>query len=369
MTSWRQTHFDGPDESDSGVDYPRVLGTPWRADGLWAWSDGTTWYRTAVLGPRVWLSDDHTTPKDEEMDGSFRIFNGRRYWETGAWVLWWTGTMWVLSGGLGSCIAENFYEPPGSVIYNEGTEDYDVFDERLGTGVDDRVLLGSYEDEADADEALADWILANSIYEGDAWYSGGADLDSVMLPRGSLRGTHEGYYCGDRKFTSWSLNGHRLDEGEGPVGTYEEFSRDVDITETADGSPDHAGCPQDAYAFDEVIVTDTPDPAVWIGLPEWEDGAAKIYRMNWEGTRYGAVYHDGTGWVIGTRDSEAGWYTGSEPSKTAPVTFTRQKTETGQYPGEGNLTLTFERYVVGPYKAHMFGDETQTYIAQVGLWL
>lgn len=362
MTDWRQTHFDGPDESASGVDYPRVLGVPWRAEGLWAWTDGTTWYRTQVLGPRVWLSDDHTAPKGEEMTGSFRIFNGRRYWETGAWVLWWTGSMWVLSGGLGSCITENFYVPPGSVIYNEGTEDWDVFDERLGTGAGERVLLGSYGSEAAADEALADWVEANSFYEGDAWYSGGSNLDGTYLPRGSLRGTHEGYYCGDRLFTSWSIDGHRLDEGDGPVGTYEEFSRDVDITETADGAPDHEDCPQDAYAFDEVITTGTPDPAVWIGLPQWTDGDGRTYTQSLDGESYGAARHDGTGWVIGTRDSPGGWYTGSEPDVDAPVTFTRQKTAEGVYPGPGDLTLTFAEYVVGPNTA-------EVWVASVGLWL
>jgi len=362
VTTWRQTHFDTPDESTGSPGYPVVSGTPWKATGKWAWSDGADWYITDDLGPSFWLSSNHTTPKGTALTTDFRIFNGRRYFVGGGWAVWHNGSIWVISDGVGTCVAENYYVPTGEVVYNEGTEEYDVFD----TTGEEPVLLASFAAEEDADEYLADWIEANSYYQGDDWYSGGSTLEVAFVPRGNLRGAYEGFNCGDRLFVTWSIDGLKLTDGDGPNGKYSAYTRDVDITETADPDPEHEDCPQPTYAFAPDEVTGTEDD--WFGLPLFTDQNDVEYLQSLDGTRYGTIYDDGTGWLIGTRNSASGWYTGSEPDPDTPVTFTRQKTETGEYPGPENLTITFEEYVIGENTS---GAATgiKTHIGQVGLWL
>jgi hypothetical protein len=361
VTLWRQTHFDTPDESTGGA-YPIVSGTPWKAADKWAWTDGTDWYITADLGPSFWLSDDHTTPKGTALTTDFRIYNGRRYFVGGGWAVWYNGTAWVISNGVGVCVAENYYVPTGTVTYNSGTDEYDVFD----TTEDPPVLLASFEAEGDADDYLADWIEANSYYEGDDWYSGGGDLETAFVPRGNLRGAYEGFNCGDRLFVTWSIAGLKLTDGDGPNGKYSDYTRDVDITETADPSPTHVDCPQPTYTFDPVEVTG--DEEDWLGLALFKDQFDVEYLESLDGTRYGVIYEDGTGWIIGSRGSASGWYTGTEPDVDTPVTFTRQKTETGSYPGPENLTITFDSYQLGENTTRNTTG-VKTYIGQVGLWL
>ena len=314
---WRQTHFDTPDESTGSSGYPVVSGTPWKAAGKWAWSDGADWYITTDLGPDFWLSGDHATPQQTALTTDFRIHNGRRYFVGGGWAVWYNGTVWVISNGVGVCVAENYYVPTGTVTYNEGTEEYDVFD----TTQDPNVLLASFADEGDADEYLADWIEANSYYEGDDWYSGGSTLEAAFVPRGNHRGAHEGFYCGDRYFVTWSIEGHRhLNNGTAPAGNYQEYERTVTIAETVDGSPTHAGCPQNTYAYTEVETTDTPAPEVFIGLGKWTDSEDKEYIEP----------------IIGDPDE--------------------------------SRMITFEEYVLGENTTRNTTG-VKTYIGQVGLWL
>lgn len=161
-------------------------------------------------------------------------------------------------------------------------------------------------------------LLYNSYYTGDSWWSS-SSLEGVYNARGSGRGTKEGGYTGTPKEVYWYITGYIRDNWSGwdssdePLGRYIPYSRTV---APDSGSPD--GMENSA---DEVY----PSPSdtftssyLYVGLPRWEDGTGTVYTRSLETGdtgyyTYGDIYHDGTGWVIGTRGSEEGWYEGTEP--------------------------------------------------------
>lgn len=96
-----------------------------------------------------------------------------------------------------------------------------------------------------------------------------------------------------------------------------------------------------------------------LGCPRWKDASNVYYtRSSLKGDNgyytYGAIYHHSSGWIIGTYGDAGGWYTGSEPSLTAPVTFTQTVTA-------ATLTITFNDYIQGT-------DTIDERIGEIAIW-
>lgn len=231
------------------------------------------------------------------------VYNGLPFFTCGSRYLWWDGSGWIISSRLGGCTGE-------------------LWDDSLDT----------------------------PAYTGDQWHSGGGSISGRYEARGSLRGETEGEFEGDAKNVTVEHSGakHTGDGGEAPWGLYLEWDYETTV--------DDAG---------GVVEEETDGSAeYYAGLPKWTDDDREEYVRNLSGSRYGKAHHDGSGWVIGRRDSESGWYEGEEPSLDFAVTFSAKKTETGTYPGDSSAprTLSFDEYVKG--------DEVYAmYSAEVGLWL
>lgn len=96
-----------------------------------------------------------------------------------------------------------------------------------------------------------------------------------------------------------------------------------------------------------------------VGLKNFTDGDAVAYLQSAVKSgsyfTYGSIYHDGTGWVIGTR-SVGEWWSGTEPDVTTPVTFTAEGDAVA------NKTITFDSYVSNSNKVTGYLMEVATYV-------
>ena len=270
----------------------------------WRWNDTAAefdgWHVSASIGPLL-----------NGVEAEERLYNGKPCFDlTGRWV-WYDGSQWIASTILGCACAEDF----------------------IATGFDE---------DGDPDE----WA-----YAGDVWYSS-PTIEGRYVARGANRGEVEGEYNGTPFDCLLGISGHRhkTQATATPIGLYDEYSRTavyntgteaVDVTATA---------------------TDPATPA-FIGLPQWTDQNDTEYTRSLDlvGTHYtyGTVHHDGTGWIIGTRNSGT-WYEGGEPSVSAPVVFYFHSVDpdaTGY-----DLTLTFDAYVLGDNKE-------QRPVTQAGIWV
>lgn len=272
-----------------------------------AWSDNFAgWIISSDLGFRIVIDGVAGA-------SSFYSFNGTRYWGGGPY-LWYdsSGGQWVISDTLGACIAEQW-------------------------------------DDSDADPA-------NHQYIGNEWYSC-STVTGLFEARGSLRGTTEGAFEGTPTKVTWELEGYRRlgdDEfntnSDAPAGRYTHFTRTATVND--DGTV-------------TTTLTETEEYK-WVGIPQFTDQNDDTYTRSMTPVdghyTYGDIHHDGTGWVIGTRDSNSGWYEGSQPDIYNSVTFYRKKTENGSYPGPSDLNVSFNKGVIGK-------NTTTVYLAEVGLWL
>lgn len=113
--------------------------------------------------------------------------------------------------------------------------------------------------------------------------------------------------------------------------------------------------------LDEFGVVNPAGAILYVGLKKFiDDQSTPVYYTQSESEvdghySYGAVRHDGTGWIIGTRNSGA-WWTGTEPDVDNPVTFTKQGT------AETDITVTFNSYVANTSKTSVYFTEVSTYI-------
>jgi hypothetical protein len=372
MTQFRQSHYLDIDQS-AGGQYPLVSGEVWHSDdGRYMFKLDGVWHVSDFLGPRVYIDDSDDAIGTNQVLGFWWMYNSFRYWkqegDTERW-LWRDSGQWAISSELGMCTAEEWIQATARVIYRQ-EDDIDYWDLFGSLGLPDssEAFIDTYESSEDAIEARDAWIIANSYYAGDEWWSC-STFEGVYLPRGSLRGDCKDAYCGPRKFVSWGFVGHKqvVSGIDGPSGEYAEYERAQTFTLVAGETPEGCeNCDQDEWTL-EPSETDLSeagsdvDENVLIGIGVWKDGSGKEYRQSYRGT-YGDIYNDGYGWVIGQRDSEDGWYEGSEPSKVSPVTFTRKKTATGEYPGITNLVITYFKQWTGD-------EKKDVYVGEVGLWL
>ena len=180
-------------------------------------------------------------------------------------------------------------------------------------------------------------------YIGDEWWFG-TELEGDYEARGSLRGDVFGAFNGAPVEITLSFSGgkHTGLKGDPPFGEYREWTYT-----TAEGETDGSD-----YRYVGIArYTDQDDTEYLRSLEKVDD----YYN-------YGAIYNDGAGWLIGSRNSAGGWYEGDEPNRDAPVTFVRKKTEIGQFPGDYNLTITFQEYIQGD--SVIAGN-----VSEVGIWL
>lgn len=373
--SWRETHYSGIDPSG------RVTGVLWLGlddeAGKYLWYDDgiDRWMIAASIGPKVQI--DGGTP----LDGYWYSYNGQRYWYLSGLYLWYSGSVWIISSKLGACIRE-------------------------------------------------EWDVEEEEYIGDAWWSG-ATLEGLYEARGSGRGTVEDEYNGTPKKVTLSVEGWRravLSSGvadEPPAGRYYYYKRtatvddegDVEetIVTTAPGwtqayldvgmltwtDADDTEYPRseeqdesDHYTYGTIhwdateekwiigirceqvwylgAEPDAEDDVLFLSQ-RWLDQNDTAYDRSCEldGAYYdyGDIHHDGTGWVIGTRNSEDGWWEGTEPD-ASPVVFTRQKTEIGDYPGPEDLTITPYKVLTISFAGCTLGDDrTTALLGETGLWL
>lgn len=199
-------------------------------------------------------------------------------------------------------------------------------------------------------------------YNGKRYYTGSVgylwyDSDSAMY----ILSSKLGYIYNDEEYWECATR----------VGTYESSESggvSKTVTETLAGYQKDTAGGTIAGSYTEIGGTDKK----YIGVEKYKDQYNHIfiqslteeyedeYRYAESGsTAVGTIYNDGTGWVIGTRDSEAGWYEGSQPDISSPVTFTKQKTPTGSYPDYDSLTITFDSHIIGD-------NETEIYYMDLG---
>lgn len=103
-----------------------------------------------------------------------------------------------------------------------------------------------------------------------------------------------------------------------------------------------------------------------VGLPCWRSQSGKEYIRSLSTVNdkysYGDVSYNSTvgKWVIGMPNKAEGWWEGTEPSKTAAVTFVFKKPEGSKITGT-DITLTFFYYLPG--------NNTETIsLAEAALW-
>lgn len=108
-----------------------------------------------------------------------------------------------------------------------------------------------------------------------------------------------------------------------------------------------------------------PDPGitVFVGVPRWTDGDGREYVrsvfVRAAGYEYGPVYRVGAQWIIGTVGDEAGWWVGSEPSLTAPVTFVFTVPAGSSVTGDDRV-LTWQDYVAG-------SERREVWLTEIGI--
>lgn len=350
MSTWRETFIHEPNEQ-------WLLGfTPpvWREnqpDGLWLFKDtGTSdWFIQNTLSRKIMVRLGAGTPI--EATYSWRKFEGSGYWKIGGRWLWRPdGSGFRITSTLGAGHEEyfRFIAVVENTEIDNRWEVWEALDESR-----ERILDGYLTWFSTQQEAL-DYRTENEEYKGDAWWGPTSWLyDEEYKPRGSLRGDTLGAYDEeqDSYFVWWEIDGYRRDPGQGwwnePAGVYHKYHRYRDEN------------------FEEQEDIDTNDTLI-VGLGKWEDqqNTEYIESLEAEGANktYGSIHHDGTGWVIGTRGSDAGWYEGGEPDIDSPVTFTRQKTEEGEYPGEVDLTVTYVEHIIG-------SNRETVHVAQMGMWV
>lgn len=342
---WTQTTYEDFDAMGW------VQGPIWRGsgevNGYFLWYAGTLpnseiydeWLISSSIGFDVKVNDSTCT-------GYWYVFNGKRYWKLSSGkFLWWSvgWGKWIISSKLGCCTREEWSESTDdSSIENESSFD------------------SSYIAQNDSDE-----------YIGDEWWSS-STFEGFYDARGSLRGTVEGEFNGIPKFVEWTFSGYRKDYGDsssvtpptsfGISGLYKYFERELDIDSSSSASD-----------FSEIITSDSSMGYLDIGVPIWVDQNGTEYQRSLEKEdgyfTYGNIYYDGSGWVIGTRDSSSGWWEGSEPivddgtsdSSSSSVTFSFIPGSSSSS-SDDDLEITFDRYVVGD-------NITTIYIGETALWV
>lgn len=105
----------------------------------------------------------------------------------------------------------------------------------------------------------------------------------------------------------------------------------------------------------------------YCGLPQWKDGSGDTYirsltKTNYGKYSYGSISYNATysKWLIGAYGSASGWWEGSEPSKTSPVTFTFKVPEGSELTG-ANKTIAFDKYVKGENSETIYLCEAATW--------
>lgn len=265
-----------------------------------------------------------------EATGCWYDYNGKRYWDTGSNYLWYdsSSSKWIISSKLGCCITEEWYDGSGD----------------------------------SAEEAAGDEQNDNNYYIGDSWWESDT-LEGLYIARGDQRGTIQGEYNGTPKKVKWELTAYRKKDdedlntdSEGKSGIYQKFER------TATVNPDDT--------VDETI--NDVDEYIDVGCPQWVDQDDTTYTRSIEkdangNYTYGDIHYNvSTGkWIIGVYNSTSGWYESNDKPEldtTTTVTFSREKTGDGSYPGNYDLDISFDKYL-------LCTEENNLWIAEAALWL
>ena len=170
-----------------------------------------------------------------------------------------------------------------------------------------------------ADDPVNDPSGAGS-YQGTAFYTGTPPAlggSATFQARGSLRGTTKDAYSGT------------------PITITTQYQRWESST-----------------LYGKYTAAGGASGTKYCGLPQWKDGDDNAYVRSLTKTdgkySYGSISYNSTysKWLIGTYGNVSGWYEGSEPSKTSPVTFTFTVPDGSELTGT-NKTITFDEYVKG----------------------
>jgi hypothetical protein len=182
-----------------------------------------------------------------------------------------------------------------------------------------------------------EWDSDAGTYTGDEWWSC-ATKTGTFEARGRGRGSTEGAYEGTAKTVAEVKNGWEHSEGgTDMIGKY-------------------TGVGDESESDDR-----------YIGYPSFTDGTDTYTRSAEKDANgyytYGDISYDNTNsvWIIGTYDSESGWWEGDEPDVDASVTFAFTKPEGSEIEDEDDKTITFVEYL-GNY------ENLDTRICNVGMW-
>jgi hypothetical protein len=337
--AWRSTHAENFDPEG------RVSGVLWQGrpstavsgsgdEGLWLYQLDGEWTMSEDIGYATAVDGAATTT-------SWRSFNAKRFHSVGGDWLWYGGP-WMITPRLGVVPTEAWSGWSGCSGWSGEEESTPWYS--------------------------GEWWTSGA-YVGECWHSGDEDIEGWYAPRGSCAGWSgasglEG--VGSGKWATLSFEGWRSMDGEF-AGRYSGFWRsgfasgqDVVVSGGAldapayrdvgrpswsgdDGQdyPRSEGMVNGRYAYGDAVYT--PCASGWVlgecGTHEWflcmtEPGTSPVTfkSMTWVNhddpedlyTRtccpdesgfheYGAIFNDGSGWLIGERDAEAGWWQGEEP--------------------------------------------------------
>ncbi len=271
-------------------------------DTLWIGTGNDAGYYLFQLNNK-WIIADKLYPTLKTFSTTFyplyQSINSVNYWEGGNYYLWYNG-YWIISKTAGFGITEDW----------------------------------KWNNEDDHTEG--------GYYSGDEWYSSyslpAVGESVVFYPRGSKRGTTQNAYESSNEievsasFDYWQYS----ERGDAPAGIYAPMS-------------DQSG--------NKIV-----------GIPQWTDQDDTEYTRSLEKDdnghyTYGTISYDKDNekWLIGTYESNSGWWEGEEPSISESVTFEFTINDDSNAEGD-DIILEFDQYVIG--------DNTEDrYIGEAPIWL
>lgn len=412
--AWRETIY-------SDIDPMRWIQRPvWR--GVGSLSGYYMWYiyfiPTSGMN-NIWVISDKIgfdfKVDGADATGSWYDYNGERYWITSAGnYLWYSKDEggWIISNKLGACTNEvwvdnhDYLNPIMSIDMDVLAGAQSGIQGVQATHVDDVDGAETVECEADVTgmtwspygnypgpgtwevnwETTSDYDgsgftirIYDYEYRGNAWWGVSDNVEGLYEARGSMRGNQVDAYHGTPKKVVFEFEGFQKErfeptgglqgidnsENEGKSGVYRKITRTAVVKEGPDAFP--GGLQGPRGSVEDTITEGSEDDLISFGCPQWKDQNDNKYvrsveKDNNDNWWYGAIHHDGIGWVIGMRNSPYGWYEGKEPQFHIDVTFVAKKIQGGVYPGNTNIVISFDKFIECE-------ANTKIYVGETSLWL